>query len=412
MIDLLLKNVRVVDPVRGTDEVRDVRFGAGTKTIDAAGMMLTPGLRDVHVHFRDPGLPEAEDRHTGSAAAAAGGFTCVTTMPNTTPAGDSVEWLRTQLEDRSLKVRIAPSACISRGRLGAETADLETLAAAGAAAFTDDGSFVDNSGVMRDAMERAVKLGKCVMQHAVVPTLANGGVIRDCRVARENDLKVMPPEAETEAVKRDIALCRETGCALHVQHISCAGTIELIRAARKEGLPVTGEATPHHLLISCEEIPADDPNFKMAPPLGSDEDRRVIREGVLDGTLGLFATDHAPHPASRKEGGFAKAANGIIGLEVAAAVTWQVMVKGCGMSAVDWAKRWCVGPAELIGESPDDVLAGENVALFDLNANWTVTEADLRSKSRNQPYVGRTFDLKPILTICNGEVTHGQEILR
>ena len=219
------------------------------------------GFRDVHVHFRDPGMTEAETRATGAAAAAAGGFVCVTTMPNTKPAGDSVAWIREQIEDRSLPVRIAPSACITKGRLGHEVADLERLAEAGAVAFTDDGSFVEDARVMREAMRRAAALCKPVMQHAVVPALLNGGVIRDCPVARKFNLPVMPPEAETEAVRRDIALCRDTGCALHIQHISCAGTVELIRAAQREGLPVTGEATPHHLLFSCDELTADDANF-------------------------------------------------------------------------------------------------------------------------------------------------------
>ncbi|MBQ3097033.1 MAG: amidohydrolase family protein, partial [Kiritimatiellae bacterium] len=197
------------------------------------------GFRDVHVHFRDPGMPAAETRRSGAAAAAAGGFTCVTTMPNTTPAGDSVAWLREQIDDVSLPIRIAPSACISKGRLGKEIADLERLAEAGAVAFTDDGSFVDDENLMREAMRRAAALGKPVMQHAVVQSILGAGVIRDCAVARRFGLPVMPPEAETEAVRRDIRLCRDTGCALHIQHISCAGTIEQIRAAQKEGLPVT-----------------------------------------------------------------------------------------------------------------------------------------------------------------------------
>ena len=288
---------RTIDPVAGTDSGDDSRY------------LSVPGLIDVHVHFRDPGVPEAETRASGAAAAAAGGFAHVVTMPNTTPAGDNVAWLREQIEDVSLPVGIWPSACITKGRLGREVADLESLAAAGAVAFTDDGSFVSDAHVMESAMRRAATLGIPVMQHAVVPELLAGGVMRDCPVARRYGLPVMPPEAETEAVRRDIALVRVTGCALHVQHISCAGTVELIRDARREGLPVTGEATPHHLLLSCDDIPADDANWKMAPPLGTREDVAAIREGVKDGTLGIFATDHAPHPAAKMTGGFRVAAN-------------------------------------------------------------------------------------------------------
>ena len=348
------------------------------------------GFRDVHVHFRDPGMPAAETRATGAAAAAAGGFVCVTTMPNTKPAGDSVEWIREQIEDASLPVRIAPAACITKGRQGREVADLERLAEAGAVAFTDDGAFVEDADVMREAMRRSAALGKPVMQHAVVPALLGGGVIRDCPVARRYSLPVMPAAAEIEAVRRDIALCRETGCALHIQHISCAGTVELIRAAQREGLPVTGEATPHHLLFSCEDIPDNDANWKMAPPLGNNEDRAAIRAAVKDGTLGIFATDHAPHPASSKQGGFIGTANGIIGLETAVAVTYHVMVEVEGMDVGEWAKRWTEGPARLIGEKPD----GET--MIDLQANRTVDPATFKSRSRNMPYAGMTFSAWPV----------------
>jgi dihydroorotase len=348
------------------------------------------GFRDVHVHFRDPGMPAAETRATGAAAAAAGGFVCVTTMPNTTPAGDSVAWIREQIEDVSLPVRIAPSACISKGRMGQEIADLERLAEAGAVAFTDDGSFVNDENLMREAMRRAAALGRPVMQHAVVPSIIGAGVIRDCAVARRYNLPVMPPEAETEAVRRDIRLCRDTGCALHIQHISCAGTVEQIRAAQKEGLPVTGEATPHHILFSCDDIPGNDANWKMAPPLGNSADRAAIRAAVKDGTLGMFATDHAPHPAASKAGGFIGTANGIIGLEVAVAITYHVMVEQEGMDVDEWAKRWTEGPAHLIGEEPD----GETV--IDLQANREVSEATFKSLSRNMPYAGLKFSAWPL----------------
>lgn len=378
---------------------------------DASRYFIVPGgLRDVHVHFRDPGVPEAETRATGAAAAAAGGFTCVTTMPNTTPAGDSAAWLREQIEDTALPVRIAPSACISKGRLGKEVADLEALAAAGAVAFTDDGSFVDDAHVMEEAMRRAAKLHKPVMQHAVVPALLAGGVMRDCPVARRFGLPVMPPAAEVEAVRRDIALCRVTGCALHIQHISCAGTVELIRAAQKEGLPVTGEATPHHILLSCEDIPADDANWKMAPPLGSREDVATIRAAVKDGTLGIFATDHAPHPAAKKADGFRTSANGIIGLETAAAITWQVMVIEEGMSPADWAARWTTGPAALIGETIAD--PAQNFTVMDLQAKRTVDPTRFFTKSTNQPFTGMSFDAWPVRTVLNGKVTwNGQDVL-
>jgi len=370
---------------------------------DASRFLVVPGgLRDVHVHFRDPGTPAAETRVTGAAAAAAGGVTCVTTMPNTTPAGDHPAWLREQIEDTSLPVRILPAACLSRGRLGRDVADLEALAAAGAAAFTDDGAFVSDARVMEEAMRRAARLGRPVMQHAVMPALLGAGVLRDSPVARRFGLPVMPPAAEVEAVRRDIALCRETGCALHIQHISCAGTVDLIRAARREGLPVTGEATPHHLLLSCEDIPADDANWKMAPPLGSREDVQALREAVLDGTLALFATDHAPHPAATKAHGFRTSANGIVGLETAAAITWHVMVEECGMAPADWIARWTTGPAALLHDDVD----ADSCAVFALHAPWTVDPARFRSRSANMPFAGLTFNLRPVHTVLHGKVVY------
>ena len=369
--------LRTIDPVAGTDSGGAARY------------LSVPGLTDVHVHFRDPGVPEAETRATGAAAAAAGGFAHVVTMPNTTPAGDSPAWVREQIEDTSLPIDIWPSACITKGRLGREVADLEALADAGAVAFTDDGSFVDDVKVMEEAMRRAAKLGKPVMQHAVVPALLAGGVIRDCPLARVMGLPIMPPAAEIAAVQRDIALVRVTGCALHVQHISCAGTVELIRAARREGLPVTGEATPHHLLLSCEDIPLDNANWKMAPPLGTREDVAAIREGVKDGTLGLFATDHAPHPAMKKFGGFRLGANGIVGLETAVAITWQTMVVEEGLTPLEWTRRWTTGPAALIGKP----VGGHTI--IDLQANRCVNPMEFRTKSRNQPYAGMRFAAWP-----------------
>ena len=365
-------------------------------------VIVPGGLRDVHVHFRDPGAPEAETRATGAAAAAAGGFTCVTTMPNTSPAGDNAAWVREQIEDSSLLVRIAPSACISKGRLGKEVADLESLAAAGAVAFTDDGAFVASASVMEEAMRRAARLGKPVMQHAVVPAILSGGVLRDCPTARRFDLPAMPPEAETEAVRRDISICRETGCALHIQHISCAGTVDLIRAAQREGLPVTGEATPHHLLLSSADIPGDDSNWKMAPPLGSPDDRAALREAVKDGTLSIFATDHAPHSAAAKDGGFLKGANGIVGLETAAAVTWHALVEEEGMPVQDWIARWTCGPAALIGEKPDT----DSFTVIDTRANRAVAPESFKSKSRNQPFTGLRLNAWPILTVLKGKVTY------
>ena len=417
MTTFYLQNVRVLDPAYGRDETSDlyVRDGvilpctappAGVPRIDGTGLLVAPGLWDVHVHFRDPGNGAAETRRTGAAAAAAGGFTRVVTMPNTVPAGDTPAWVREQIED-DLPVRILPSACISKGRQGHEVADLEALAAAGAAAFTDDGAMVDDDTVMREAMTRARQLGKPVMDHAVVPALARNGVVRDGPAARRLGLPLFPPEAEVEAVLRDIRLCRETGCATHIQHISCAGSVAALRAARAEGLPVTGEASPHHLAIAAEEIPGDDGHYRMNPPLGNRDDVRAIRDGVLDGTLSLFATDHAPHTAETKTRGFLKAAFGIIGLETAVGVTWEIVVLKEGLPPLAWVARWTTGPAALLGRPAPSLAAGvlADLVVVDPRTPWRVAPDSFRSLSRNTPFAGWTLHARPVLTVCEGRVT-------
>lgn len=414
MTNLVLTNVRVIDPARGTDAAADlaIREGrilppgadtAGLPRLDASGLIAAPGLWDVHVHFRDPGNAFAETRRTGAEAAAAGGFTRVVTMPNTFPSGDTPEWLREQIED-TLPVRILPSACITRGRQGKEVADLETLAAAGASSFTDDGAMVTDDTVMRAAMLRAKALGKPVMDHAVVPEIARNGVIRDCPLATRFGLPVFPPEAEVEAVLRDIRLCRETGCATHIQHISCAGSVHAIRAARAEGLPVTGEASPHHLALAAEDIPLDDGNYRMNPPLGTRADIRDIRDGVLDGTLTLFATDHAPHAVETKSKGFLKAPFGVIGLETAVGVTWKVMVEEERMTPSEWVSRWTTGPAALLGLPAPSLAPGclADLVVIDPSTPWQVNPDTFRSLSRNTPFAGWTLNARPVLTVCDG----------
>ncbi len=417
MTNLLLTRARLIDPAAGLDAVADIAIregiiqppgspADGLERIDAAGLIAAPGFWDTHVHFRDPGTAFAETRRSGARAAAAGGFTRVVTMPNTNPAGDSPAWLREQLED-DLPVKILPSACITVGRQGKEVADLETLARCGASCFTDDGSMVADDAVMLAAMARASALGKPVMDHAVVPALARNGVIRDCGLARRYSLPIFPPEAEVEAVLRDIRLSRETGCALNIQHISTAGGVAAVRAARAEGIPVTGEASPHHLAIAAEDLSSDDGNFRMNPPLGTREDVRAIRDAVRDGTLTLFATDHAPHAAETKTKGFLQAPFGVIGLETAIGVTWKVMVEEESMPLSDWVARWTTGPAALLGAPAPSLAPGAaaDLVLIDPRSPWTVCPETFRSLSRNTPFAGWTLNARPVLTVCEGRTT-------
>ncbi len=354
------------------------------------------GFIDVHVHFRDPGMPTAETTTTGLAAAQRGGFAAVVTMPNTTPAGDSVAWVESQRRHQP-PTFLFPSACITKGRLGKEVAEVELLAEAGAAFFTDDGSYVSDIAVMEVAMQRIAALNMVVCQHAMDPQEQRGGVIRDCALARKLNLPIISVETETKAISRDLSLCRETGCRLHVQHLSTAAGVALVRAAQKEGLPVTAEATPHHLLLSCDDLTADDGNFKMAPPLGNHEDRAELRKAVKDGVL-MFATDHAPHPAETKSRGFAGSANGIIGLETAIPITYAVMVEEEGMSVEAWARAWTELPYGILskfnGACPLAALPQTTVVLGEKKA---VDISSFASLSRNCPYNCLSFSCRPLV---------------
>ncbi len=415
-----IPKARLLDPVAGRDETGPLyidekgliapvptRFPPKSRltVIDQEGLTVTPGLCDIHVHFRDPGLTETEDLMSGACAAANSGFTRVVTMPNTQPAIDTPDLLRRQIQ-AVVPVTILPAACATLERQGRLPADIERLASAGAAAFTDDGGMIADPDVMRVVMTRARQREKCVMDHAVKPEIALAGVIRDCPAARTCDLPVFPAEAEIEAVKADIALCRATGCALHIQHVSCAGSVELIREARGEGLPVTAEVTPHHLALAAEDIPGDDANFKMNPPLGTRADVAVLRQGALDGTLGVFATDHAPHARLAKLKGFRMAPFGIIGLETAVGVTWSLMVVELGMKPLAWAAAWITEPAKVIGVRPPSLEIGQTaeLAVFDFETPWVVDPDQFASKSRNTPFAGRTLHGQALYTYRKGRL--------
>lgn len=371
----------------------------GNESMQETTEMTFPGFVDVHVHFRDPGAPDSETTATGLAAARRGGFAAVVTMPNTDPACDSpegIDYQRRAARASGSETILLPSACITKGRLGREVADLEALAGAGAAFFTDDGSYVEDDAVMEEAMRRAAKLGLCICQHAMDPRLVGRGVVRDCAFARAHRLPTIPVSAETTAIRRDLALCRVTGCRLHVQHLSTAEGVELIRSAQREGLPVTAEATPHHLLLSCDEIPRDDANYKMAPPLGSAEDRAELRRAVKEGAL-MFATDHAPHSAARKAGGFAGAANGIVGLETAIPLTWTAMVEEEGMDPEAWARAWWKMPRSILSPRAARRLEGAPETRIAVGEWRAVDVAGFSSRSRNCPYDGFESRCRPLV---------------
>jgi dihydroorotase len=419
--DWLIRNGRMIDPVTGRDAVgviaiRDGRFvpvdaeGAGPavadrRVLDAAGLLVLPGFIDIHVHFRDPGTPAAETSATGARAAARGGFTRVLAMPNTQPPLDTPDRLAAAATAaRTAAVRIDHAACLTRERAGAEPAALAALAAAGAAAFTDDGSTVPDPAVLRRVMTAARGLGLPVLDHALDPALAGDGVLHAGAAAARLGLPGIPSEAETRCVARDIRLCRETGCPVHIQHVSTAGAVDLIRAARADGLPVTAEATPHHLTLTDTDIGPDDTAAKINPPLRTADDRRALVEGVRDGTIQALATDHAPHTAEAKARGLREAPFGAVGLETAVGVTYTALVASGALSVLEWARRWTTGPAAVMGWPAPGFRYGQpaDLLLVDPARTWTVRAEAFASRARNTPFQGQTLTGLPVLTLRAG----------
>ena len=403
-----IKDIRVLDPVTSEDAVMDLNVSfdpldgfAVEDFSDGSAYIAIPSAIDLHVHFREPGGEDSETLESGVRAAIRGGFGTVVTMPNTNPPVDNEDALRFQISGERYsrgKLRILPSACCTMGRKGRIPVNPEELPSA--AAFTDDGSMVGDDSVMETVMARCAQCGKPVMDHAVSPALSRGGVIRDCRTARENGLSIFPDEAETQAVMRDCTLSGRTGCRVHIQHISCGASIGIIREAQDRGWKVTAEATPHHLLLCAEDIPSDDANWKMTPPLGTANDVRELRNGVACGAITCFATDHAPHSPAKKAGGFAKAMFGVTGLETALPATWLSTVSSSVISPLQWAQMWTTRPASVLGIRVPSIAhePGAGVTVLKMEP-WTVPHADFASKSSNTPFAGMTLPCK-VAAMC------------
>ncbi|MGN0844655.1 MAG: dihydroorotase [Kiritimatiellia bacterium] len=399
-----LRGVRVLDPARGLDGIGDLYCVDGrlsdkpddsAPVWDARGgatpVLAMPAAIDLHVHFRQPGNEAAETVETGLAAAAAGGFGTVVAMPNTSPALDSPAAIVRQNElaasASEKRVRYLLSACCTCERSGRAVAPLEALAEAGCVAFTDDGAMVADEVVMAEVMRRAAALHLPVMDHAVVPSLAGRGVIREGRGVQPAGAAIFPDYAEVAAVARDLRLAKETGARIHIQHLSCAESVWHLAIAQAEGVRATAEATPHHLLLCREEIPSDDGNWKMNPPLGTAEDRAVLRQAVVDGTIGCLATDHAPHTAESKARGFSGSPFGVIGLETALPATWKALVVEAGMKPLDWVARWTTGPASVLGMDAPSLAAGAPARVAVLSQEeWTPDFSAFCSRSRNCPF--------------------------
>ena len=380
-------------------------FCGGTRVdfsqFDRGNVVFMPGFCDVHVHFREPGFSYKETIATGSRSAAAGGYTAVCTMPNLKPVPDTKEHLCEQLAiiERDAVIHVYPYASITVGQLGEELSDLEGMAP-DCIAFSDDGRGVQSDDMMRAAMIRAKALGKMIVAHCEVNALLRGGYIHDGDYAREHGHRGICSESEYAQVARDLELVREIGCAYHVCHISAKETVELIRRAKAEGLDVTCETGPHYLVLDDGDL-QEDGRFKMNPPLRSPEDREALIEGILDGTIDMIATDHAPHSAEEKSRGLERSAFGIVGLETAFPVLYTYMVQAGVLSMEKLVEVLCVNPRKRFG-----IPMGKDFSVWDLGEAYTVDPAEFQSMGRATPFTGHTLRGRCLMTVVNGEVVY------
>jgi len=421
MNDILIRNGRVIDPAGGIDEIADVAIadgkiarvggaaGKARKTIDAKGLIVCPGLIDIHVHCREPGHEEEETIATASAAAVAGGMTTILAMGNTHPPQDDERAIRYVLEgaDKTDLARVLPVGCITKARQGRELAEMGMMLDAGAAAFSDDGDGVASASVMQRALQYAGMIGVVLMQHCQDPELRTG-VMNSGAIAVRLGLGGIAAAGEQIMLRRDLELVAHTGARYHVMHVSSAGSVKLIRDAKAAHLPVTAEATPHHLLLTDAACIGFDPNYKVDPPLRSAADVEALRQGVADGTIDCLASDHAPHAKEEKELEFGLAPFGMISLECALGLYAKALVDTglCGWPTL--IERMTAGPARVIGRPLGTLGAGAvaDVTIIDPKRRWTVNVAAFKSRSRNCPYHGWKLKGRAVTTIVAGRIKH------
>lgn len=417
---MLIQHGRLVNPADGTDEVQDLRIENGVvqergrltpkegeRIIDATGLVVTPGFVDVHVHFRDPGLTYKEDIHTGSLAAAAGGVTSVILMANTKPIIDDPAVAK-ELIDRlpTVPIHAYTIGAVTKGFQSKELTDMEALLGVGCVGFSDDGIPINDTALLVEAMEKSAALGVPISFHEEDPKLIGTPGVNDGDVSAQMGLKGAPALAETVMVARDLEIARATGAVIDIQHVSAAGTVDLIRDAKKRGVKAHGEITPHHFALTEEAVLQHGSMAKMNPPLRTEADRQALLEGLRDGTLDLIVTDHAPHTDDEKANEFGKCPSGILGLETMLPLGLEVLVDGGVLSLNNLIEKMTVNPARLYNLNAGDLSVGKpaDVCIFDPEARW-VYEKSL-SRSNNSPFLGREMKGKIRYTLVDGEIVY------
>jgi dihydroorotase len=428
---ILIRGGRVIDPASGFDQTADVLIDEGvvreisaksgglksarrageTKVIDAEGCIVAPGLVDIHVHFREPSPIHRETIASGAAGAINGGFTTVCCMPNTNPPLDSAAWVqyihhKSELAD---KARVFVVGCATRNRKGEELADIGSMARAGAVAFSDDGEVVADAGLMVRALRTVKAHDRCFMQHAQEPTLTRGGVMNAGPLATKLGLGGWPAVAEEIIIERDVRLNRDIGCRYHAQHVSSGGSVEILRRARAEKQPVTGEVSPHHLLLTEQFCEGYNTIAKMNPPLRTQRDVDQLKEGVADGTITILATDHAPHLPESKDTDFASASFGVIGLDGALPLYARALIED---GVIDWPAMLAmmtINPARLVGLDRTGIgkLAvglPADITVIDPQLQWTIDAGQFASAGRNCPFDGWNVTGRAVATMVGGRM--------
>ncbi|MDI6615499.1 MAG: dihydroorotase [Syntrophaceae bacterium] len=424
-MNVVLKGGRIVDPSQGMDAVSDLLIKNGKisrigkdippskaeseKIINLRGMVVAPGLVDMHVHLREPGFEYKETIRTGSEAAVAGGFTSIACMANTNPVNDNRSVTEFILKQARLgaMAHVFPVAALSRGQAGETLTEFGDLKSAGAVAFSDDGNPVADSGIMRHALEYACSLDMPVLSHCEDRGLSSGGLMHEGFVSTELGLPGIPAVAEDIMVLRDITLARFTGTRVHIAHVSTAGAVQAVRDAKAAGVQVTAETAPHYFTLTDEALRGFSTNCKMYPPLRGAEDVEAIKEGLRDGTIDAIASDHAPHSSVEKDVEFAYAANGIIGLETSLSLSLKLVLDGI-LTLPQLIEKMSANPARILRISKGSLAPGcdADITVIDLHRAWTVDAGTFRSKSRNCPFDGWDLIGKAIMTIVGGEVRY------
>lgn len=428
---LLIKNGRVIDPsakrdgrfdilvdgetiVKVAETIDEAVLSDGDKMIDADGFYVVPGLIDLHVHLREPGFEHKETIKTGAMAAAKGGFTSICPMPNTKPVIDSPEmvtWILNKAKEDA-PIHILPVGAVTKGQLGKEMTDIAGMKKAGAVAISEDGKSVMDAKLYEDAMKEAAKAGLVVMAHCEDKTLVGQGALNAGKKAEEIGVAGIGNEVEDVITARDILLAKAAGCKLHLCHCSTQDSVKMVKAAKEDGILVSAEVCPHHFTLTEDDIPGDDANYKMNPPLRSETDREMLIRGLSEGIMEAISTDHAPHHADEKAVGIAKAPFGIVGSETALALTMTELVHKGKLTPYEMVERMSYAPAKIIGIDKGSLMEGKmaDIAIIDPNASYKIDVSEFVSKGKNTPFDGYPVKGRVMTTIAAGKIVYQYEV--